>query len=33
VSPLCTEEQYNNAVKLLDELIDKGSDKPNATLE
>jgi HTH-type transcriptional regulator/antitoxin HigA len=33
VSTLRTEEQYNKAVKLLDELIDKVSEKPNDTIE
>src|SRR3990172_5984002 len=33
VSTLPTEEQYNKTVKLLDELIDEGSVKPNDTLE
>jgi HTH-type transcriptional regulator/antitoxin HigA len=32
VSTLRTEEQYNKAVKLLDQLIDKVSEKPNDTL-
>lgn len=33
VSPLRTKEQYNKAVKLLDELIDKVSEKPNDTID
>ena len=33
VSTLHTEEQYNKTVKLLDELIDEVSVKPNDTLE
>jgi HTH-type transcriptional regulator/antitoxin HigA len=33
VSTLRTEEQYNKAVKLLDELIDKVSEKPNDTID
>src|SRR5574341_1055474 len=33
VSTLRTEEQYNRSVKLLDELIDKVSEKPNDTIE
>jgi HTH-type transcriptional regulator/antitoxin HigA len=33
VSTLRTEEQYNKAVKLLDELIDKVNEKPNDTIE
>ena len=33
VSTLRTEEQYNKAVKLLDALIDKVSEKPNDTVE
>lgn len=33
VTTLRTEEQYDKAVKLLDQLIDKVSEKPNATLE
>jgi len=33
VSTLRTEEQYNKAVKLLDQLIDKVSEKPNDTLD
>lgn len=33
VSTLRTEEQYNKAVKLLDHLIDKVSEKPNDTLD
>jgi len=33
VSTLRTEEQYNKAVKLLDQLIDKVSAKPNDTLD
>lgn len=33
VTTLRTEEQYDRAVKLLDQLIDQISEKPNATLE
>jgi len=33
VTTLRTEEQYNKAVKLLDQLIDKVSEKPNDTLD
>ncbi len=33
VSTIRTEEQYNRAVKLLDELIDEVGEKPNDTLE
>jgi HTH-type transcriptional regulator/antitoxin HigA len=33
VSTLRTEEQYNKAVKLLDELIDRVSEKPNDTID
>jgi HTH-type transcriptional regulator/antitoxin HigA len=33
ISTLRTEEQYNKAVKLLDQLIDKVSEKPNDTLD
>ena len=33
VSTLRSEEQYNKAVKLLDQLIDKVSEKPNDTLD
>ncbi len=33
VSTLRTEEEYNRAVKLLDHLIDKVSERPNATLD
>jgi len=33
VTTLRTEEQYDKAVKLLDQLIDKVSEKPNDTLE
>lgn len=33
VSTLRTEEQYNKAVKLLDTLIDRVSEKPDDTLE
>jgi HTH-type transcriptional regulator/antitoxin HigA len=33
VTTLRTEEQYNKAVKLLDQLIDKVGEKPNDTLD
>jgi HTH-type transcriptional regulator/antitoxin HigA len=33
VTTLRTEEQYNKAVKLLDELIDRVSEKPNDTMD
>jgi len=33
VTTLRTEEQYDKAVKLLDQLIDKVSEKPNDTLD
>jgi HTH-type transcriptional regulator / antitoxin HigA len=33
ISTLRTEEQYNKAVKRLDQLIDKVSEKPNDTLD
>ncbi len=33
IATLRTEEQYNKAVKLLDQLIDQVSEKPNDTLD